>query len=266
MRLFPSRRAVFAGVAAVATAAALAFAVAAGATGTEPRWAPAAKATVHPGVTVTMAQVQCRVGFVLTDGTNAFVAVPSSCSGVSGGQPTDGCTEGQVPVGTTAKIEGARYAGHLVYSSFTQMAAHGVRNPDKCAMNGLSLIKLDRRDIARTSPSVPVVGGPTGIDSTPPSPGAALTLYLSAPAQAVAIQNGNSGWSHTVMPETAVTSLDIGAPVLDGQGRAIGMVAQVQQMPGTPALAGDLGREITYLHRIAGFGHVRLALGSPPSP
>ena len=271
MRHFPGRRAVLAGMAAVACAAAIGLPAVAGAsTVTMPRWAPASKATVHPGVSVTMAQVQCRVGFVLTDGVNAYLAVPAACSGVSDGQPIDGCSAAQAPRGTLASVQGARYKARLVYSSFTTMAARGVKNSDECAMNGLSLLKLDRRDIRRTSPTLPVVGGPTGVDTTAPSQGASLTLILNTPAQAVAMQNGNSGWSHTVFPETALTSLDVGAPVVDAHGRALGMVSQVQQAPGGPAVVADLGREIRFLHGVAGFRRVRLVLGGafsgPASP
>jgi hypothetical protein len=262
MRLSPGRRAVIAGIAALSAAAAVAGAQAAGAAPRELRWAPASSATVHPGVSVSMAQVACRVGFVLSDGVNAYVAVPASCSGVSDGQPTDGCSEAQVPYGVTATVAGARYPGRLVFSSFTEMAKRGVRNPDECAMNGLSLIKLDRRDVARTNPSIPVVGGPSGVSSGSPSPGDMLTLYVSAPCQALELQNGNGGWSNTVLPSTAVTRVDVGAPVLDGAGRGVGMLAQVPQMQGGPASVGDLARELAFLHTVRGFGRVRLANGT----
>lgn len=261
MRGLRARWALCGGVAMLAAASAL-TATTADASGSGPRWAPPGQATVHPGVTVTMAGVQCRAGYVLTDRRNVYLAVPASCSGVSDGQATDGCSAAQVPTGTPARIDGARYPGRLAYSSFTRMESTGVRNANECADNSLSLIRLDRRDVARTNPSVPVVGGPTGVSSIAPAPGAVLTLYVSAPAQASAMQNGNSGWSHTVFPETAITSVDVGAPVLDASGRAVGMVSVIQQLPAGPATVSDFGRELSVLRHTPGFRQVQLARGT----
>src|SRR4051794_40865940 len=109
------------------SSAALAIAGALGAPGVEaqttsgPHWASAARATIHPGVVVTMAGVKCVAGFVLTNGRHVLLAMPASCSGVSDGQKTDGCAEAQVPPGLPVTIRGARYKGTLIYSSFTRM-------------------------------------------------------------------------------------------------------------------------------------------------
>src|SRR4051812_44468564 len=46
-----------------------------------PHWASADKATVHPGVKVSMGDVPCLAGFIFTDGKHAFIAVPGGCSG-----------------------------------------------------------------------------------------------------------------------------------------------------------------------------------------
>jgi hypothetical protein len=242
-----------------ALAATAVGAVGAGAATAAPRWAPVATATVHPGVLVTMAQVQCRAGYVLTDGHNVYLGVPASCSGVGGGQAIDGCSAAQVPTGLPVSIAGARYRGQLVYSSFTAMASRGVTDANECASNSLSLVRLDPRDVARTNPSIPVVGGPTGSSSAAPSPGAALTLYVNAPGQALAVQNTGNGWSHTVLPGTTLTTVDVGAPVLDGKGHAVGMVTDVPQAAAGPAMVGDFVRELAFLHRFAAFRHVRLA-------
>jgi len=180
-------------VVAMAAAAALAAAALVGAPSANAtvRWG-SAKAPIHPGVKVTIAGVSCLAGLVMTDGTRVFIAVPTSCTGVNDGQPTDGCTAAQVPVGVKATIQGARYRGTLVYSSYTQMQLRGTTGQNMCAHNDLSLIRLDNRDIGRTNPSVPVVGGPTSVAWTAPAQGAQLTAYIVMPTNAVLMQIGRA--------------------------------------------------------------------------
>src|SRR3954454_10228752 len=89
-----------------AATAALAFATAllpagtgAAAAAGGPQWASANSATIHPGVGLSMGGVTCRAGFIFTDGTHAFIAVPASCSG-TGPADNSKCDVGQDPVGT----------------------------------------------------------------------------------------------------------------------------------------------------------------------
>src|SRR3954453_7947046 len=104
------------------------------------RWATARTATVHPGVQGGIAGVRCVAGFLMTDGRRVFVAVPGSCAGVDDGQPTNGCTAAQVPYGLKGSVQGARYKGRLVYSSYTEMQLRGTKAVNKCANNALVLI------------------------------------------------------------------------------------------------------------------------------
>src|SRR3954454_642467 len=189
------------------------------------RWATARTATVHPGVQAGIAGVRCIAGFVMTDGHRVFLAVPGSCAGVDDGKPTDGCTAAQVPYGLKVRIQGARYRGRMAYSSYTEMQLRGTRRPNVCANNALVLIRVDSRDIRRTNPSIPVTGGPTGVATTSPAQGDKLTAYLNgAPSQALAMQNSGAGWAHSVQPSSAVAASQLGSPVLNGAGRAVGMV------------------------------------------
>src|SRR4051812_45846602 len=165
------------GVAAVLLAGLVGVSATGAPAGASIRWAPAATARIHPGVAVSMAGVSCMAGFVMTDGTRVFLAIPTSCTGVSEGQPTDGCSAAQVPVGIKVTIQGARYKGTLAYSSYSTMARRGATRENRCRHNALSLVRLDARDIRRTNPSVPVVGGPNGTAGTAPAQGARLTAY-----------------------------------------------------------------------------------------
>jgi hypothetical protein len=253
---------------ALASASAVAPGVQAAQTATQassgPIWAAASRATIHPGVVVTMAGVKCLAGYVLTNGRQVFLAVPASCSGVSDGQETDGCAEAQVPPGLPASIQGAKHKGTLVYSSFTRMQSTGVSSANKCAYNSLSLVRLDRRDIKRTNPSVPMIGGPTGVSTAAPAFPDQLTLFLSgAPVKAQATSTSGGGWAHGTIVDGEVNNLSVGAPALLANGRALGMVSIVPQMggPGETTI-GDLGRELTYLHRISRFAHVHLVKGT----
>ena len=254
----------------VAAGAALTLGLAAlqGATGanaaTSVRWAPAGRATVHPGVQVTIAGVKCVAGFVMTDGHRVFVAVPGSCAGVDDGAPTNGCTAAQVPYGLKVSVQGARYKGRVVYSSYTEMQLRGTTGANKCANNALVLIRLNDLDIKRTNPSLPApTGGPTGLSTTAPSQGETLTAYLNGmPTQAMALQTSAGGWAYSVQPSAPVPATQLGSPVLRGNGRAVGMVTLVAQLQGGPVTVSSLAKEIAFMQTVRGFGNVHLERGT----
>jgi hypothetical protein len=226
-------------------------------------WAPAGRARIHPGVRVEIADVVCRAGFVLTDGRRVFLALPASCTGVSGGAVTDGCSESQVPYTLPATIQGARYRGRFVYSSFIKMQLNGATNRTRCIYNSLSLVKLDRRDVKRTNPSVPVVGGPTGVARTAPSLSDALTVLLTSPTTAQATNTTNRGWAHKMIVDGQVDHLAVGSPVLTESGKALGLVTYIppQGGPGETQVS-DFYRVLESLRNTKGFHHVHLARGT----
>jgi len=228
------------------------------------RWAPARTATVHPGVQVTIAGVKCVAGFVFTDGYRVFVSVPGSCAGVDDGKPTDGCTAAQVPYGLKVTVQGARYKGRVVYSSYTEMQLRGTTGPNKCANNSLVLIRLRDRDIKRTNPSIPApVGGPTGVATTPPAAPAQVTSYVNgAGTPSELMQTMAAGWAHSVYVGPAFAAQQLGAPVLTQSGRALGMVTLVPQVNGGPVTVSNLSKEIAFLQTTRGFHQVRLARGT----
>ena len=225
-----------------------------------PNWAPAKTATVHPGVKVTMASVSCRAGFIFTDGTRAFISLPASCSGAG---PVDNskCDAGQDPYGLPVTIAGARHKGTLVYSSVTTMELRGQKATNRCAFNSLSLVRIDHRDIKRTNPSVPALGGPTGVSKDQPAAPQQLSVFVTAPANAQALNTSGGGWSHSMMVDAPVTDTDIGAPVLTGKGQAIGMVTGAPTSEGQ-TLVSDLFREIRYMHTVNKLADVHLARGT----
>jgi hypothetical protein len=215
---------------------------------------------------VTIADVKCIAGFVMTDGTRVFLAVPATCSGVGGGAATNGCLEAQVPAGVPVTIKGARHEGTLVYSSFTRMQLHGETSENKCANNSLSLVRLDRRDIKRTNPSVPVVGGPTGrFRGATATPDQLTVLLAAAPTAAQAIDTTAGGWAHSMFVDGTVNAAMVGSPALTDDGKALGMVTVVpfEGGPGQTVVS-DLYRELRELRHSQRFAEVRLAKGTKP--
>lgn len=225
-----------------------------------PHWGSAATATVHPGVEVSMAGVTCLAGFVLTDGTRAFIAIPAYCSG-AGEVDNSKCDAGQAPLGLPVTIQGAKHEGTLVYSSITAMELRSETRANRCAYNNLSLVRIDRRDIKRTNPSVPGLGGPTGVSKDQPTAPSQLMVYLSAPTTAQALDSGSGGWAHTMMVDAPVSPADLGGPVLTDNGKALGMVSGTPMSDGITTVS-NLRKEIHYLHTFSRFADVHLAKGT----
>src|SRR5947208_4978018 len=146
-------------------AAALTVALAAAApAGAAPNWAPAATATIHPGVQTFTASAQCTANFVLYDASNVYLGQAAHCAGTGSSTDTNGCTSGSLPLGTPVDIGGSQ-SGTLVYSSWLTMQSHGEKNADTCAYNDLALVKVAAADVGKVNPSIPFWGGPTGIDT-----------------------------------------------------------------------------------------------------
>lgn len=253
-----SRRAA---AALLAAAAGIAVAGAAPA-GARLRWAPAASAPIHPGVKVSMGETSCVAGLVLHQRSTVYLAVPASCAGVSVGARQDGCSSAQYPLGVPVTIAGARHHGTLAYSSWVQMQSAGVRSSTLCNNNDLALVRLDPRDVARTNPSVPVVGGPQGTATSSPAQGAQLTLYATSAGKALATTNSQNGWDHQMVPAAPITAAGVGGPVLTSSGQALGMVSIVPSAPGGPVEVHDLLREVRYLQQVPGFHHVHVVSGT----
>src|SRR6478609_5925935 len=157
------RRAPLAGAVAAAVAA-LALSLGGGSTAlAAPTWAPAATATVHPGVQTFTAGAQCTANFVFTDGATVYLGQAAHCSGTGGSTDTNGCTSGSLPEGTQVQVTGASQPATMVYNSWIRMQAAGEADSETCQFNDLALLKLDPSDVPNVNPSIPHWGGPTGV-------------------------------------------------------------------------------------------------------
>jgi hypothetical protein len=229
---------------------------------THPQWAPAKSATIHPGVSVEVGNSPvCRAGFILTDDTHAFIAIPASCAG-TGPMDNSKCDVGQDPIGTPATIQGAKYPGKFVYSALVAMVLRAqTHKVNRCTYNDLALVRIDNRDIKRTNPSVPSLGGPTGVSQDAPEFPDQLSVYALMASPAEALQTNAGGWSHSMMVDAPLSATDIGAPVLTAKGQALGMVSDVPTGKGQ-TLVSDFYRELRYMRAGKKWADVHLAKGS----
>ncbi len=264
--------------AAMASAAAMASVavLAPGTAAAEDRaWAPAAQATVHPGVMTITHGGECTANFIFTNATDVFIGQAAHCAGTGAPTETSGCTAGTKPLGTPVTIVGASKPGTLVYSSWITMAQRGEKDVNTCDYNDLALIKIDRADLGKVNPSVPFFGGPTGITTSPTAVGDGVLTYgnsplragISAlsPKQGVIVGGEGNGWSHTCYTATPGVPGDSGSAVLAKDGKALGVLTSLGLAPlaGSNGI-GDLSRELNYLNAYGGLGAVSLALGTEP--
>jgi hypothetical protein len=265
------------------TAVLLALAPVSGATAASTpdiEWAPAGTATIHPGVQMLTDGAQCTANFVFTeptadDGTNLYLGYAAHCAATGGATDTDGCATGALPLGTPVEIRGASQPGTLAYSSWGTMAARGESDTDACRFNDFALVRIDPADHGRVNPSVPFFGGPSGtntegtgvLDKVVSYGNSSLRLGLTllSPKEGYSLGTSGSGWTHTVYTVTPGVPGDSGSAVLDGQGRALGVVSTVAIAP----LAGsngisDFHRSLTYARQHGGMSSVVLAEGTEP--
>ena len=238
-------------------------------------WAPAKSATIHPGVQLFTKDAQCTANFIYTDGTTVFIGQAAHCSGTGGNGESDGCVAPSLPLGTQVTVTGAKHPGTLVYNSWLTMQQLKEKNQDICKYNDLALVRLDPTDVASVNPTVPIWGGPAGLDTTGTKPGEAVYSYgnsqLGLGTGAISQKQGTSqgdegnGWSHVVSTDPPGVPGDSGSGFLDANGNALGILSTLEVAPrfGTNGV-GDLARELDYMRQHSAFGAVQLVLGTEP--
>jgi hypothetical protein len=238
-------------------------------------WAPAATATVHPGVQTYTEGSQCTANFVYTDGVSTYLGQAAHCSGTGAATETDGCLAKSLPEGTAVEVTGASRPGVMVYNSWVRMQATPEQeDADTCAYNDLALIKLDDADVAKTNPSVPVFGGPVGVRATGLQLGDTVESYGNSslrfgitdlsPKYGRSLGDDGNGWTHAVYTVTPGIPGDSGSGFLDDAGKAIGVLSTLSAapIPGSNNV-GDLARELAYAQS-HGFAGLTLVNGTEP--
>jgi hypothetical protein len=235
-----------------------------------PTWAPAASATIHPGVQTVTAGGQCTSNFVFYDASNVYLGQAAHCSSTGGQTSTNGCDTGSQPLGTPVEIDGASKPGTLAYNSWLTMQGNGEADDETCQYNDLALVKIDPADAGKVNPSIPKFGGPTGIGGT--NTGEQVYTYgnsslrggitVLSPKNGVTLQNSPGGWSHVVYTVTPGIPGDSGSAFLNASGQALGILSTLNIAP-TPAGngVGDVGKEFAYAQS-HGMGGLVLANGT----
>jgi hypothetical protein len=236
-------------------------------------WAPAAQATVHPGVMTFTDGGQCTSNFVFTQGSDVYLGQAAHCSGTGGATETNGCDSGSLPVGTPVEIDGASRPGTMVYNSWLTMQARGETNPDACEYNDFALVRVDPADVGNVNPSVPGFGGPTGVGEA--ADGSTVYSYGNSslrggvtklsPKQGVVVATEGNGWSRTVYTVSPGVPGDSGSGFLNSAGQAFGVLSTLQILPTAGSNGvGDLSNELDYMRANSTQSSTQLAPGTEP--
>ena len=236
------------------------------------QWAPAATATVHPGVQTFTDGAQCTANFVFTNGTDVLIGQAAHCAGTGGATETNGCEAGSLPLDTPVEVDGASRPGKLVYSSWLTMQDNNESDPDACQYNDFALIRLDPADVGKVNPSVPEWGGPTSLGATTSfadklytygNSGLRFGLSPTSPKEGYSLGQFANGWTHDVYTVTPGIPGDSGSAFLSADGAALGTLSTVALAP-FPASNGvsDLAHEFAYAQQEGGFPNLQLALGT----
>jgi len=244
---------------AMSLSLALAGALLAPSTTAAATWAPAATAAIHPGVQTYTEGSQCTSNFIYTDGVNTYIGQAAHCSTTGSNTSTNGCNTASLPLGTPVTILGAAHPGVLAYNSWLAMQAVHETDPNACAYNDLALVKIDPADVATVNPSIPVWGGPVGVNTTSTQFGdmvysygnSILRLGVTAlsPKEGISEGDDGNGWTHTVVVATPGIPGDSGSAFLDAAGRGLGDLSTIGiAVPGGVVNnVSDLNHELAWL-------------------
>src|SRR3954451_19354783 len=269
-----TRSLIISAVAATTLIAPVAAAAPSVAARTTAAWAPAATATIHPGVQLFTDGSQCTANFIYSDGTTTYIGQAAHCSGTVGNTETNGCTSGSLPVGTPVEITGASKPGTLVYNSWLTMQQLGESDAETCQYNDLALVQVDPADVAKVNPSMPHWGGPTGLNASGLSMleqiysygNSELRLGITQLSPKTGISNADTpgGWSHGTTMITPGIPGDSGSGLLNSAGQATGVLSTlgISLPDGSTNNFGDLSRELNYLHTHTSFTGVNLVPGT----
>jgi len=231
-------------------------------------WAPVDSAAIRPGVvTETAGGGACTSNFVFTSGDRVFLGQAAHCAGTGRATETNGCDAGSGPIGTPVTIlarDGSERSGTLAYSSWLTMQETGERNENLCEFNDFALVELDPDDVADVNPTLPVFGGPTGLDTDGLALGeqvfsfgnSPLRMGVSqlSPKRGTSVGDAGEGWSHEVVTATPGVPGDSGSGYLDSDGRAFGLLSTLNLAP-VPATNGvaDLASALAFANANGGF-------------
>ena len=250
-------------------------------------WAPADTATITPGVMMYTDGAQCTANFVFADSaSNVYVGYAAHCAGLGEATDTNGCAAKSLPLGTEVTFnEGGSLLsegtvlgkGKLAYSSWQTMQKLGTKDENTCAYNDFALVKVNAADAGKVNPSVPIWGGPTGIDTDGTVAGDKVYSYgnssvradldLLSPKIGLSLGDSVNGtrWSHPLYNLTPGIPGDSGSGFLNADGKAVGTLSTLGLLPlaGSNNI-GDMDLELKYAQANSGISGLRLVQGTEP--
>lgn len=244
------------------------------------RWAPVRKAKITPGVQMFTKGAQCSANFVYRGNGRVFVGYAAHCAGTGSSTDTNGCHAGSRPLGTRVRFARGATAssrghtvghGTLVYSSWRAMHRLHTRRPRVCATNDLALVRVDRDDVRKVNPSVPVFGGPTGLAKAPRQGRRVYTYGRSslrpdstlAPKTGTVLRRTHHGWGFEAYTATPGIPGDSGSGYLNRRGKAVGVLSTIALAPMTGSNGvGSLLHELRFAQRHSGIHHLHLVRGT----
>jgi len=239
-----------------------------------PRWATAKAAAIHPGVQTFTPSGQCTANFVFYDKKDVYIGQAGHCSSKGLPNETNGCTTAHYPLGTKVRIEGAAQRGTIVYNSWATMRSVGEKDESTCYGNDFALVRIAPGDRAKVNPSIPVWGGPTGIDyhagfgeTTYTYGDSELRAGIDALSPKFGVSTGDDydGWTHGIYTVTPGIFGDSGSAVLGPTGGALGVLSTVEVLPRPlENNASDIGKILEYMKRYTNLDAVMLAKGTVP--
>jgi hypothetical protein len=239
--------------------------------------APAPGAAITPGV-LMMSPVDervtssCTAAFVFAGDDATYLGFAAHCAGASESMGLSGCEEPTLPLGTDVTIvgnDGSRASGRLAYTSWGTMQQREEADPARCLHNDFALVELDAADVARVDPTVPVLGGPTGLDVDGTAFGEPVFSYqphtgTTTIKQGRSLGTSGGGLAHRVETRPPGRPGDSGSGYLDGDGRAFGVLSTLFTDGSATNGVTDLAHALDYANAYGGIGRVTLVPGREP--
>lgn len=271
------RTVTLAATASVLAALGLASPAVAAAAPSQGPFASAEEATIMPGAHMITPITEedasgCTAAFVFASDDTVYLGYAAHCAG-NGLMGMSGCEEPSLPLGSPVVIEGRdgeRTGGRLAYSSWLTMQELGETDDALCYLNDFALVELAAQDIGSVNPSVPEIGGPTGIDEDGTEAGEPVISYQpNNPGDHIkdgtSLGDQGDGLTHRLSTDPPGRPGDSGAGYLDGDGEAFAILStQLTSGERTTNGAADLALALEYANDHGGIGEVALVPGTEP--
>lgn len=213
---------------------------------------------------------ECTADFVFTGPGALYVGFSAHCAGTGESDDLSGCDAPTLPLGTGVTIrgqDGAEADGRLAYSSWITMQELREDDPALCRYNDFALVAVDPADSALVDPSVPALGGPTGLDLDGLTPGEAVYSFQpnnggSGVKAGRSVEDDGGGRTHRAVITPPGVPGDSGSGFLDADGRAVGVLS-TQFLDGSRSNGvTDLALALAYADAHGGLGAVTLVPGT----